>query len=165
MEPRPETPRERTEREALEADLATSPLRGAPIPSRPKNFRPDPGSAVRALDGPTIWMRRLREIEDEIGEHERRLGEAWRALAEEVVAPSEFAAAWEKVAASWRFTRVNELIDRHNVNFPIEARLAMDPRTRDFVRVNGRSYEREPLDERWILERFPPDRSAAMQAA
>lgn len=160
MAARPETPDERREREALEADLATSPLRGAPLPSRPRNFRPDPASAVGALEGPTAWMRRLREIEDETAAHERRLGEAWRALAEEVIGPAEFAAAWEELAESWRFTRVNELIDRHNANFPVEARLAMDPRTRDFVRVNGRSYEREPLDAAWILERFPPVRVA-----
>jgi hypothetical protein len=162
MGSRPETPLERREREALEADLATSPMRGTPLPSRPRNFRPDPGSTVRALDGPTIWMRRLREIEDEIDRHERRLGEAWRALAEEVVDPAEFAAVWKELASSWRFSRVNELIERHNANFPVEARLAMDPRTRDFVRVNGRSYEREPLDERWILDRFPPERNAAL---
>jgi len=109
-------------------------------------------------------MRRLREIEDEIDRHERRLGEAWRALAKDVADPADFAAAWKGLASSWRFARVNELIDRHNANFPVEARLAMDPRTRDFVRVNGRSYEREPLDERWILERFPPDRDAALRA-
>ena len=53
---------------------------------------------------------------------------------------------------------MNELIERHNRNFPAEARLAMDPRTRDFVRINGRSYLREPLDARWILDRFPADR-------
>ena len=47
-------------------------------------------------------------------------------------------------------------------NFPVEARLAMDPRTRDFVRINGRSYLREPLDARWILDRFPADRNAAL---
>jgi hypothetical protein len=40
----------------------------------------------------------------------------------------------------------------------------MDPRTRDFVRVNGRPYRREPLDAAWILERFPPDRAAALAA-
>jgi hypothetical protein len=163
MEPRPETPRERREREALDADLATSPMRGAPLPSRPRNFRPDPGSAIRALDGPTIWMRRLREIEEEIERHERRLGETWRALAEEIEDPAEFAAAWEERASIWRFARVNALIERHNANFPIEARLAMDPRTRDFVRVNGRSYEREPLGARWILERFAPNRAAALR--
>jgi len=165
MEPRPETPLERRDREALEADLAASPVRGAPLTSRPRNFRPDPESTVRALDGPTAWMRRLRAIEDEIAEHERRLEKTWHAVAEEIDDPDEFAAAWEELASSWRFTRVNELIERHNANFPIEARLAMDPRTRDFVRVNGRSYERELLDEQWILERFPPDRGAAARAA
>ena len=165
MDPRPETPLERAEREALEADLATSPVRGAPLASRPRNFRPDPESAVRALDGPTAWMRRLRAIEDEIAEHELRLGEAWQALARDIADPAEFTAAWEELASTWRFTRVNELIERHNANFPIEARLAMDPRTRDFVRVNGRSYEREQLDARWILERFPPDRAEASRAA
>ena len=133
-------------------------MRGAPLQSRPRNFRPDPESGARALSGPTAWMRRLREIEDETAAHETRLAEAWRELAREVADPAEFAAAWEELAAGWRFGRVNELIARHNANFPIEARLAMDPRTRDFVRVNGRSYEREPLGAAWILERFPAAR-------
>ena len=31
----------------------------------------------------------------------------------------------------------------------------MDPRSRDFVKVGGRPYWREPLDAAWILERFP----------
>jgi hypothetical protein len=31
----------------------------------------------------------------------------------------------------------------------------MDPRTGDFVLVNGKPYRREPLDARWILARFP----------
>jgi len=58
---------------------------------------------------------------------------------------------------------VNDLIERHNRYFPVEARLAMDPRTRDFVRLNGRSYLRESLDAGWILARFPADRAAALQ--
>jgi hypothetical protein len=50
---------------------------------------------------------------------------------------------------------VNDLIDRHNRYYPIEARLAMDLRTRDYVKIAGRSYRREPLDATWILDRFP----------
>jgi hypothetical protein len=157
-----ETPQERREREQLEADLESSPVRGKPLPQRWRNFRPDPTSGVQALGGPTAWMRRLREIEDGLEQHERRLGEAWRLLAEEHGEPAEFAAAWRELADNWNFAQVNELIERHNRNFPAEARLAMDPRTRDFVRVNGRSYLREPLDVLWILDRFPPDRTAAL---
>jgi hypothetical protein len=161
---RPETPRERQERELLEADLASSPVRGAPLRRRMRNFRPDPESAVRALGGPTVWMRRLRAIEDLIAQHERQLGEAWRTLAAEFEDPAEFGAAWRKLADAWSFAEVNDLIGRHNRNFPAEARLAMDPRTRDFVPVNGRPYVRQPLDAGWILERFPPDRRAALAA-
>jgi hypothetical protein len=158
---RPETPRDRREREVLEAELAGSPVAGRPLRQRLRNFRPDADSAVRALGGPTVWMRRLHAIEDALAQHERQLEDAWRALAGEVGDAAEFAGLWREQARRWSFAEVNELIDRHNRNFPAEARLAMDPRTRDFVRINGRRYEREPLGEEWILARFPPDRDAA----
>jgi hypothetical protein len=160
---RPETPREREERERLEADLESSPVRGTPLRQRVRNFRPDAESAVRALGGPTAWMRRLRAIEDAVEQHERQLGEAWRVLAEELEDPEAFAVAWRGLAGNWSFAEVNVLIERHNRNFPAEARLAMDPRTRDFVRINGRPYVRKPLDARWILEHFPPDRATALK--
>jgi hypothetical protein len=31
----------------------------------------------------------------------------------------------------------------------------MDLRTRDYVRVNGRSYRRPELGPEWVLEQFP----------
>jgi hypothetical protein len=154
---RPETPRDRREREAIEHDLAQSPVAGKPLRRRIRNFRPDPDAGIRALGGPTAWMRRLRAIEDAVAEHERQLDEAWRELAREAGTEDEFARLWRETAADWSFAGVNELIDRHNRNFPAEARLPMDPRTRDFVKVNGKPYTREPLDEAWILSRFPPD--------
>jgi hypothetical protein len=162
---RPETAREREERRVLRDELAVSPVKGRPLRRRLRNFRPDPTAAVRALGGPTIWMRRLRAIEDELAEHERQLDEAWRALAEEVRDPEEFTRLWLETARSWSFAQVNELIARHNRNFPAEARLPMDPRTRDFVTINGRRYEREQLDERWILARWPADLAAARRRA
>lgn len=158
---RPETPVERQERQTLEADLAGSPLTGQPLRLRLRNFRPDPDAAVRALGGPTIWMRRLRAIEDALERHEEQLGEAWRSLGEELEDAQAFAAAWRETAQRWSFAEVNELIVRHNRNFPAEARLPMDPKTRDFVKINGRPYERRPLDADWILARFPADLDAA----
>jgi hypothetical protein len=50
---------------------------------------------------------------------------------------------------------VNDLIDRHNRFYPIESRLPMDPRTRDYALVGGEDYRRRPLDAAWALERFP----------
>jgi hypothetical protein len=152
---KPETPHDREERRVLETDLADSPVKGRPLRRRLRNFRPDADSAVRALGGPLYWMRRLRAIEDALDQHERQLDEAWHTLAAEVDDPDEFARLWRETARTWSFAEVNELIERHNRHFPAEARLPMDPRTRDFVRINGRSYEREPLDEEWILARWP----------
>ena len=152
---RPETPQERREREQLETDLESSPVRGKPLRQRLRNFRPDPDSGVRALGGPTAWMRRLRAIEDAVEQHERRLEESWRALAEADEDPAGFAAAWLELAESWNFAEVNDLIERHNLWYPVEARLPMNPKTKDYVEVGGRPYRRQPLDARWILEQFP----------
>lgn len=146
---RPETPRDRAERRALEADLVASPVAGKPIPQRLRNFRPDAESAIRALGGPLAWMRRLRAIEDAYDQHVRQLEAAYRATGP---------AAWPQLAQSWDFSEINDLIARHNRNFPVESRLPMDPKTRDFVRINGRSYRREPLDAEWILSRWPAER-------
>jgi len=158
---RPETPRDREERKLLEAEIDTMPSKGEPLRRRYRNFRPDADSAIRALGGPTIWMRRLRAIEDELDRHEQQLSEAWLALAAEVDDAAEFARQWQETAERWSFRELNHLIDRHNVNFPAEARLPMDPRTRDFVKINGREYRRVPLDAGWILERWPADLTAA----
>jgi hypothetical protein len=161
---RPETTRDREERRLLEAELAVSPVKGKPLEQRLRNFRPGADSAIRALGGPTVWMRRLRTIENEIERHESLLDERWRELAGEAPDADAFGRAWRETARRWSFAQVNELIDRHNRNFPAEARLPMDPRTRDFVKINGRSYVRQPLDEHWILERWPDDLAAARAA-
>jgi hypothetical protein len=153
---RGETARERAERLVLERDLEGSPVVGRPLPRRARNFRPSADSYVLSLGGPTAYMRRLRQIELETEEHERRLDHAWRELAHRSSGESAFARRWRRLAARWSFAAINELIERHNLYYPVEARLPMDPRSGDFALVGGRPYRRPQLDERWVLERFPP---------
>jgi hypothetical protein len=106
-------------------------------------------------------MVRLREIDRAVGEHERRLAEAWEELRAEVGnRPEELTRRWLEVARGWRFDETNALIERHNRNYPAEARLPMDPRTGDFVLVNGKPYRRQPLDAGWVLARFAAERAA-----
>jgi hypothetical protein len=153
---RPETPRDRRERAALEEDLHESPVAGRPLRRRLRNFRPDATAQLTAIGGPLAWMRRLRKIELTLEEHEARLREAWAELAAECDGDDErFTREWRALAASWDFVDVNDLIDRHNRHYPAESRLPMNPRTGDFVLVNGRPYTREPITAAWILERFP----------
>jgi hypothetical protein len=156
---RPETPRDRREREALDEDLRGNPLAGAPLRQRLRNFRPGADAQIAALGGPLAWMRRLRAIEIAIRLHEEQLADAWNELHAEYGAGTErFASEWRAAAAGWNFSEVNELIERHNRQYPAESRLPMNPRTGDFVLVNGRPYTREQLDAAWILSRFPADR-------
>jgi len=152
------TERERAEGSLLELDLEGSPLRGKRLPGRLRNFRPAVERYVASLGGPLPYMSRMRQIELETEDHERRLGAAWRELADTYAGdPVGFSARWLRVAERWRFDAVNDLIERHNRWYPIEARLPMDPRSGDFVLVGGRPYRRRLLDARWVLERFPPE--------
>src|SRR5919202_2928128 len=95
---RPETPRDRAERKLLQEELDTSPVKGRPLRQRLRNFRPDADSAIRALGGPTIWMRRLRAIEEELDGHEQQLAEAWHELAREQDDAAEFSRLWLETA-------------------------------------------------------------------
>ena len=156
---RAETPRDRAERSALEEDLKGNPLAGEPLRRRLRNFRPDAGAQLRALGGPVAWMRRLRAIEIAIELHEQQLAAAWEALWQECNADaSRFAREWRACAEAWDFHEVNDLIERHNRHYPTESRLPMNPRTGDFVLVNGRPYTRRTLDASWVLDRFPAER-------
>jgi hypothetical protein len=152
--PRPQTARERRELDGLEEDLRSSPLRSKPLPLRLRNFRPSAEGYLASLGGPLPYMTRLREIEAMTAAHEQALADERRRLASET--PSErFAQAWREIVARWSFDEVNDLIARHNRWYPVESRLPMDPRRRDYALVNGRDYRLRPLDSAWALERFP----------
>ena len=147
--PRENVRRERAELRAAD-ELAESPLVGKPLRRRYRNFLAAVDSYVVSGGGPLPWMLRLRMIEDLTADHLRRLEDAY---VEHLGDP----AGWERTVLAWDFYVVNELIDKHNRYFPIETRLPMDPRTRDFVLVNGKPYTRGFLGAAWALERFPPE--------
>lgn len=154
---KPETPRQRRQLEGLAEDLRSSPLRGKRLRLRLRNFRPAADGYLAALGGPLPYMVRLREIAALTDAHEVRLRSAWRSLAATSPDSATFAAAWRAEVERWPFDEVDDLIERHNLYYPAESRLPMDPKTRTYVLVNGEDYRRRPLDASWALERFPPD--------
>ena len=145
----PETPRDRRNLQGLEEDMQDIPLAGKRLAMRLRHFRPDASSYLASLGGPPPYMARLRDIAALTAEHERALGE------------ENDPSAWQELAERWDFSEVNDLIDRHNHWYPVEARLPMDPTTGDHALVNGEHYSKRPLDATWVLERFPPVASAA----
>ena len=150
-----ETPRARVDREALQEEMRTAGVRGRQLRLRLRNFRPAEDSYLSALGGPLPYMVRLRTITEMTVDHERRLAAAWEALAAEIADDERFADGWRRELEGWSFDEVNDLIDRHNRYYPVESRLPMDPKTRDYALIAGEDYRRRPLDAAWALERFP----------
>lgn len=142
----PDPPGRQRELALLREDLEGHPWKGRPLRRRYRNFTIDVGAHIASLGGPLPYMARLREIEALVVGHERALAERYETIDR---------ALWADEVERWSFHEVNELIERHNRWYPLESRLPMDPRTGDYVLVNGEHYSRRPLDAGWVLERFP----------
>jgi hypothetical protein len=93
------------------------------------------------------YMQRAAEIDRAVRKHTESLQSAYE--------QPQRRARWRELAENWNFDEVNHLIREHNEWYPVERDLPMNPRTKDYVLVNGHSYRREELGPRWILERFP----------
>ena len=105
---------------------------------------------------PPRWMLRLSEIDRGIARETKRVERAYHALREECSADqAAFAARWRERAQAFDFAALNALIEQHNEWYPIERRLPIDLRTRDYVLVAGRSYRRPVLGPEWVLATFP----------
>lgn len=128
---------------------------GKPLSRRARQTRRSVESYLAAGVVPR-YMQRLREIEDGIAIHARRLRSAYERLREECGEDrARFERRWRAVAYRWRFEELNDLIREHNEWYPVESGLPLDPRTRDYVRMRGRSYRRRELGPDWVLDRFP----------
>jgi hypothetical protein len=142
------TPPSQRERRLLEDERDLNPLTGRPLRRRLRNFRAEPDSYLASLGGPLPYMRRLREIDAAVERHEAALAAVYPEHRND---PD----GWRRIAERWDFDDVNELIEKHNHWYPAEARLPMNPRTRDYVEVGGRPYRRPLLDAAWVLDRYP----------
>jgi hypothetical protein len=142
------TPPSAAERDLLAEEHELNPLIGKPLPRRIRAFGVQVHTYLASLAGPPLYMQRVRQIDEETERHRARLAEAHELYRDD---PAE----WRRIAERWNFSEVNDLIERHNTWYPVEARLPMNPKTKDFVEVGGRPYRRELLDTEWILRQFP----------
>src|SRR3954447_1232450 len=137
---------------------------GKPLSRRTRQTKRTVESYLKAGVMPR-YMERLREIETGLRSERKRLARAYEELREECGHDGEaFARRWRARVHSLRFDRLNELIREHNDWYPIEANLPMDPRTRDYVLIRGRSYRRRELTPASILREFPARPGALRQA-
>ncbi len=130
---------------------------GRPLSDRARQSRRTVEAYLNAGLRPR-WMERLVDIDGGITLERQRLARAHRALQEECGDDAAlFARRWTALARAWSFDELNELIRQHNEWYPVERDLPMDPRTRDYVLIGGRSYRRIELGPKWVLEQFPAE--------
>jgi hypothetical protein len=131
-------------------------IAGQPLSRRQRQTQRTVESYLRGGVMPR-YMERLRDIDRGIAEQERLLRHTYEELREEYAGDGRgFARAWRARAREWRFPApLNELITQHNEWYPIERQLPVDIRTRDYVKIHGRSYRRPLLGPDWVLEKFP----------
>jgi hypothetical protein len=93
-----------------------------------RNFTLATEDRVRAVvAGPPAFVRRLRIIEDLEAAIVRLL-----------------ASGQHEQQAKWLLDRLNDLVWRHNRYYPIEAKLAIDPRTGELLDRDGKHWKPRP---------------------
>jgi len=139
----------------VEKDIRDGPGIGNPLSAHTRQYQRTLEAYI-ASSAPPRWMSRLAEVDQGIERERRRLAREYAAMRERFGRdPQRFAERWLAFVRSRRYDELNELIRQHNEWYPIERRLPIDMRTRDYVLVHGRSYRRAELSEDWILEQFP----------
>ena len=153
---REESPRERATGRALQAELEGSVARGTPVAAASAALPPVRRFLRRrARRAASVHAAPARDRAAD-GDHAAALEARWRELAAECDGdPLAFEERWRAEVGGYDFDDVNRLIETHNRWYPVEARLPMDVRRRDYVLVGGQPYTRRPLDAAWVLERFP----------
>jgi hypothetical protein len=113
---------------------------------------------LRAAAGPPAWSQRLSRIQQLTDE----LFESLRvALAEHrsrfASRPQQLRTAWDQHLASIDLEPINELIEKHNLYYPTEARLRMQWPSGRYVLPSGMEYPMAKLSAASLLKQFPCD--------
>jgi hypothetical protein len=121
---------------------------GKPLPRRSMQRQRSVESYLRGEFMPR-YMQRAAQIERLTREHADRLRLAFDELCDVYEDGPDLDLAWWTLVAAWDFDEVNTLIRQHNDWYPMERDLPMNPRTKDYVLVNGHDYRKAELGPEW----------------
>ncbi len=115
------------------------------VGSLPANFKISLDARVRAAAGVPAYIRRKRRIEELEEALKQALDEIYQEAFAEADGDEQTArAVLQDNAKRMDLGLLNDLIERHNKYYPIEANLAVDMHTGAFMML-GKPWEPEPL--------------------
>lgn len=162
-----QSPGQQLQDQRLQTELQESGRLGSRLEIASTPFKLSTDQVAGAIiTGPRRYMLRQRRIELDVDRLLADSRQAWHSLARHHTGqPEQFDRAWRRWLAAIDLTTLTKLIEAHNRYYPIEANLPMDPRTSDYVAVDGRDYRWPIINPEWLLERFPADLAQALTAS
>ncbi|MDY6910966.1 MAG: hypothetical protein SVM79_01200 [Chloroflexota bacterium] len=140
-------------------------LKGKPLKIPQFNFTIPLENKVRSVLGPPHYASRARSIEtithrllEDLTFEYARMTDEYREK------PDLFASKWKELLHSLELDAVNDLIDRHNTYYPIEANLRIDPDSGAYLNGSIPLQAKEHITVDWLLEKFPPQHEHCPEA-
>ena len=138
-------------------------IKGKPLKIPQFNFTISLENKVRSMFGPPYYARRARWIEDMTNRLMEDLAFEYKAMVGKCANdPQAFAHQWRELISLLELDELNDLINKHNMYYPMEAKLRIDP---DSGAPLVGSTPWEPLEKistEGLLKVFPPDMSASL---
>lgn len=130
---------------------------GKPLEIPQVNFTISLEKKIQALSGPPYYIVRARRIEIMTDQLMEDLAAEYGKMINKLGGrPAVFARKWKKLVESWPLDRINDLIEKHNMYYPVEADLRMDPKSGAPMMGSGPWKPREKITAESLLDRFPP---------
>lgn len=133
-------------------------LKGKPLKLPQMNFKISLEKLVQSMYGPPWYALRARQVEDKVDGLMNKVAKEYKNMIDTLGMNAEiFAQQWKEYIGSLQLEELNDLIERHNIYYPVEANLSIDLKTEGFL-VGSTAWEpKEKITTGGLLERFPPD--------
>ncbi len=148
--------KERMIGEKLESYNFSDKVKGKPLNIVSANFTVSLENKIMACAGIPEYIQRAKLVEEKITKIKADLKIRYDKLEKKLGNNhARFNKSWESILKSYNFQEVNELIEKHNMFYPLEANLRMDFDSSEYL-LGSNIWEKTPLlSASLILEELP----------
>jgi hypothetical protein len=150
---RVDSPREAIAARRLDQAVEADPRRGKPVTLQSRPFSLDTTAYLKAAAGAPAWSQRLVRIERLRSDLEEQIRQAHQDLLHaQGAGPAELSPRWQAFLKRLDLAPINQLIDKHNAFYPIEAGLGMEWPSGRYLVPPGMQYPLPRLTAESLVE-------------
>ena len=155
--------KERLIGEQLKSQRLSEDTKGKPLKIPQFNFTISLENKVRSMFGPPHYATRARRIENITHKLMEDLVFEYASMIDRFGDdPEVFAQQWKELISSLELGELNDLIDKHNTYYPMEANLQIDPDSGAPLLGSAPWEPTERISVEGLLKIFPPDMNAVL---